>query len=1002
MTEWLRRLLHFGLLLGMCWASSAWAVNYTLPAASFPPCGNSWNSAQNSCSVRVVLQVGDTVTASTPLIIRADTGFELRGNNTLTGVSLQSDYGSVVVESGGQITGSILSNWGTVTLRGTTVSGSVQGLGAMSFTNSEVGGAVSANNAITASGSSFSAGVASSNGAVTLTGGSVQGNISSGCCQVTLTNLSVTGNINVSQNNVLLSNATVTGNITTTNRVELDKSTVYGNVTAATWDKQTIKGTGNSFIYGVCVPATTTPQKLCAEEPAIPQVHHYRLSYSSQALTCRPHNIMVTACSNADCSTTYTGGTSTLTITPGGSPISFTGSTTTTLAIRTAQIVTLGIANASPSASSDLLCRVDGGAASTNCSLEFAGSGLLVEAPDLLARETKTLYISAVRKDTSSLECVPAFADVTREVLLWTKYLDPAPDELIGSPKLRIDITGDDDPAISTNAANPSLIELDFDPAGQASLPIRYDDAGQLQLNARYLGSATTQDSGLTMTGHGDFVSRPYGFHISIKDQGSSCTAATVEDCEALEVNGERLMAGDPFDLQIRAVAWQRDDEPRTGTALHDNPTTPNFQLNGMRLNSLQALPAAGEFEYLNPAGAWVPLTGSYEYNHTAGSMTFRVRQLEVGIFKLGIGEPVVYFGQAIGGGEALIGRFTPAWLGVSSDARLEHACGSFSYQGQVVSFAGGHPAIRVTGYNRQGEETGNYDRGSFWQLPPPQREPYNLSGPAGDPRLGNPRLGDVQSLPAVADDAGDGSRLFEWREEGVRQADAFLWSMPVLASDANLPLDLNAGGGLLQLRVTQEQLTDLDYICYRGSDPATGACQDFVHAFGGTELRLGRLKIHDNSSNDETQELDLPYELQYLSGWSPALSGQDREAWIKSEGDSCSLPRLGSVQLEPGSFTGGLAATNFPNPAGSLEATTILGAGQPSGLIRLSAPNKQGSVLVSLSGLHGESPEAPWLLYNWKDHSRIGDELKPPMGKATFGVQSNQRPEIFRRELYR
>lgn len=999
MTERLRRLLHFGLLLGMCWASSAWAVNYTLPAASFPPCGNSWNSAQNSCGVRVVLQVGDTVTASTPLTIRADAGFELRGNNTLTGVSLQSDYGRVVVENGGQITGSILSNWGEVMLSGSSVSGSVQGLGAISFINSQVGGAVSANNAITASGSSFSAGVASSNGAVTLTGGSVRGNISSGCCRVTLTNLSVTGNINVSQNDVYLSNTTVTGNITTTNRVELDKSTVYGNVTAATgWGDQTIKGTGNSFIYGVCVPAATTPQKLCTGEPYLLPIHHYRLSYSSQALTCRPHSITVTACSNADCSTTYTSGTSSLSITPGGSPISFTGSTTTTLAIRTAQTVTLGVANASPGASSDLLCRVDGGAASTNCSLTFADSGLLVEAPDLLARETKTLYISAVRKDTSSLECVPAFADVTHSVQLWTRHLDPDPDELIGSPKLFIN-----DLPISSDSASPSVRNLYFHPDGKIRASIRYDDAGQLQLNARYLGSAATQDTGLMMTGHDDFVSRPYGFHISIKDQSSSCTAATVGGCEALEVNGARLMAGDPFDLNIRAVAWQSDGEPRTEVALRDNPTTPNFQLDGMRLNSLQALPEFSAFEYLNPAGAWVPLPGSYEYNHTAGSMTLRVRQREVGIFKLGIGEPVVYFGQAIGGGEALIGRFTPAWLGVSSDASLEHACGSFSYLGQVIGFVGGHPAIRITGYNRQGEETDNYDRGSFWRLPPPQREPYTLSGPAGDPRLGNPRLGVEQSLPAVADDvSGDGSRIFEWREEGVRQADAFLWDMPVSASDANLPLDLNTGGGLLQLGVTQEQLTDLDGICYRGSDPATGACQDFVHAFGGTELRLGRLKIHDNSSADENQELDLPYELQYLSDWNPALSGPDREVWTKSEGDSCSLPRLGSVRLEPGSFMEGLAETDFPSPPGSLVEPPLSGVGQPSGLIRLLPPGKSGNVLVSLSGLHGGSPEAPWLQYNWKDHLRAGDELKPPMGKATFGVQSNRRPEIFRRELYR
>ena len=69
---------------------------------------------------------------------------------------------------------------------------------------------------------------------------------------------------------------------------------------------------------------------------------------------------------------------------------------------------------------------------------------------------------------------------------------------------------------------------------------------------------------------------------------------------------------------------------------------------------------------------------------------------------------------------------------------------------------------------------------------------------------------------------------------------------------------------------------------------------------------------------------------------------------------------------------------------------------GIPQGLIRLPAPNKQGSVLVSLAGLNGVFPG--WLLHDWN-----GDgQLEPASGRATFGPQSTQRALIFRRELYR
>jgi MSHA biogenesis protein MshQ len=789
--------------------------------------------------------------------------------------------------------------------------------------------------------------------------------------------LIVDGDLTIENSNNTLLNALIyaTGNVEIGNN-----PSITGGVSAAGSLSR-----GNNINYDAGAIAGTDFGSLCNNPDSVGQIDHFRFVHAATGLSCNPLDVTLKACATADCSRLYEGSIIT-TLSPstweGGDQRTFTGGQAF-LKLRGVGDVNLGIATVTPTANNPLRCST------TDCMVYFAQSGFIFTVPDLLAGKPQSgIALQAVRSEPGDPQrCVPGFGPATRTVQFWGTHVTP------GTGSMALKFNGD---AISMNAAAPTSLTLNFDNMATAVLPsLSYADAGQMRLNARYLG--TGAEAGLDMRGSDEFVSRPYGFHIATPGQDSSCTAATVEGCDALSVGEQRIAAGDPFDLNIRAVAWQSDEEPRTAITLADNPTTPNFQLNGMRLDSLQALPAAGAFEYLDPAGAWAPLAS---YDHAAGSMTLKVRQREVGIFQVSAA-PLVYFGESIGGGEsALLGRFTPAWLGVTSTASLTPACGAFSYQGQLVAFADGKPTLRITGYNRRSQVTQNYDLGNFWRLAAPQREAYVLNGPAGlVARL--QEFGDQQSLPAVTDDvSGDGSRLFEWREEGVRQADALSWSMPVSASEADLPLDLSASGGLLQLRVVQAQLTDLDDVCYRGSTGQAGSCEDFVQAFGGIELRLGRLRIEDGSAV-VTQQLDLPYWLEYLSGWNPAASGQAQELWVKSADDSCSPPRLGDVQLEPDSFTGNLAATDFPTPSGSL-IPSLPEATQPSGLIRLPAPNKQGSVLVSLSGLQAEPPALPWLMYNWKDHSRTGDGLKAPMGKATFGPQSTQRALIFRRELYR
>ena len=126
------------------------------------------------------------------------------------------------------------------------------------------------------------------------------------------------------------------------------------------------------------------------------------------------------------------------------------------------------------------------------------------------------------------------------------------------------------------------------------------------------------------------------------------------------------------------------------------------------------------------PAQIVISLVWQASYPKRLADLSQPLRGIAFTALNVLVGVAVAYLAwQTVGGGtSALIGRFTPAYLGVTSSASLAPACGAFSYQGQLIGFAGGQPQIAVTGFNRQGGVTRNYDRGAFWRLAPPQRQP--------------------------------------------------------------------------------------------------------------------------------------------------------------------------------------------------------------------------------------------------------------------------------------
>ncbi len=750
--------------------------------------------------------------------------------------------------------------------------------------------------------------------------------------------LVVVGNLTIdnSTNTIVKGLVYATGNVVIGNN-----PTIVGGVSAAGSLSR-----GNNISYDSGAVAGTDFGPLCENPDSVGQIDHFHFQPdASSALSCNPLGVTLKACADVGCTRLYEGSVN-VTLSPsenwmGGNQMTFYGGLVR-LGLRGTGAVTLGIAAVTPKANnSALTCSTN------NCTVDFAAAGMHVQAPDLIAGKPDTLTV------TAAAGCVATFANLSRPVQFWSTYLDPDAATQVGSSAVLLGGA-----AIAGSAASPTTLTLNFNASGQATTSLSYADAGQVQIEARYVGSSATGDSGASMAGGDPFVSRPYGLHLATD---ASCSAASVADCTVLRT------AGDSFPLRIRAVAWQADGEARSAAALADNPSTPNFRLSGIALASALVAPAGGDSGSLS-------LTS---YSHALGSQTtLNPSQREVGIFRITATPPSGgYFGYTVDGGESgLVGRFTPAWLGASASAQLDKACGAFSYQQQPIGFVGGQgPLLTVTGYNRQGGVTRNYDRGEFWRLAAPQRQDYlSITGRAGRDVAGRLQTsGSAQGTALASDLAGDGARQFRWAD------DRLLWTAAAQPQADDLPFGV-AGSAIARLRLAATQLTDADGVCH-----ASGGCSDFAFDFGGSEVRLGRLRF-GNAFGSELQGLDVPFWLESWQALGGGLNGFRSES-----GDSCSAPWLGSPALQA--------------VAGSLQPADIIGptvsaplAGQ--GMVRLPAPGKEGSVGVGLGGLEGASPLLPWLLYDWN-----GDGAREAArGLATFGIYRGSAPLIFRREIYR
>lgn len=935
------------------------------------------------------------------------------GAGTLSAVSVGGyvqTLGAILIETGSAVTGTLTSRAGAITSTDSSVAGDVLGYGAVTATNTVmkgnltsstgaitiVGGSIAdaivAEGAITSTGAPVVGNVTSHNGAITLTGGSIGGDILA-FGVITMTDTPISGNMTSTQAAITLVRGSVSGNvvaaavITTTDTciggnsqagaamtmtrtsvginatsqaaMTLTSSSIIGNAisgAALTATDTCVGGTtqaaGALSITGGC---DTSPAHTGCAAPAPVQpaalVDHFSFSYAGAALTCNAQPITITACKDANCSllsdpvsvalSPSSGWTAASPAVMNGNTITFTGGTAQAyLSNFSVGNVSVGVSSSIPSSNGQTVCSTSG------CTLAYADSGFIFDSPTLIAARPQTnIALRAVKKSDTSHACVPGFANVTRSLNFSLSDVAPT------TGTQPIIVNG------SSVTSTPSAVSLAFDSTGSASLNVRYDDAGQMMLNAAYVGSTANSDSGLSMSGSDLFVSKPYGLCVQTD---SVCTVAGVSaDCKAFP----GVRAGDNFPVRIQAVGWLADDDPLTAASLCSSSrvVTPNFQMADIPLAIALVAPAGGINGTLLPT----------QYNQELGNQTITNASIsEVGVFEI-TATPAAngYFGETVSGGTSgLIGRLTPAYLGVQASASLTPSCGSsFSYQGQPMAFAAGlEPNLVVTGFNRNAGITYNYDRGDFWRLAAPVPDAYtSITGKTSLDVSGRLTRSGTGTLGQTGANNGDGAESYRWSGETLQYTPALLpladdW--PFIAA--------------IRQRFGPEALTDADGACFGDGTACTAYSYDFSNT-PGSEVRLGRLRL-DNAHGSELQELDLPLRIET---WQNVAGGS-----FKAESlDTCTTA---SVLQAPGlsSYTGQLTAATYPNSNISLVAPS---AG--IGLLKLAAPSISGSVLGGL-------PNTPsWLFYNWNGTGR-----QAAVAVARFGIYKGTTPMIFRREIYR
>ncbi|UJF21978.1 DUF6701 domain-containing protein [Shewanella sp. OMA3-2] len=577
-------------------------------------------------------------------------------------------------------------------------------------------------------------------------------------------------------------------------------------------------------------------------------IDHFEFTHSGSGLTCGPETLTLKACANADCSQTVPDYV-TATLSPatvaggggwiGGNVVSFSGgSTTLQLNRNTAGTVTVDVTGSTPGAKpfSKTLCRIAGGTASAaNCTLSFADSGFIFDVPDKLANKpVSDIVVSAVKKSDITKQCIPSFANVSKNVAFWSTYTSPSTP--INGQSVSVNGT-----SVGKTSATATNIALAFDALGKARISVNYPDAGQLQLDARYTGSGNEQ--GLIMLGNDPFVSFPVGLCITPQDTGAQCVAGN-SSCNVYK------KAGESFNLLIQGKAWQIDGD----TNYCDNLNTPNYAHSGIALGRSIVAPAGGELGTVSNV-SYAQVAQATNTNIVPQSIS------EVGVFKFTAKPETNYLGSSFYdiplAQSPNIGRFVPDRFVISGVSVLP-ACGAFSYMDQSFPLS-----MNITAYNTFSSVTKNY-QAAFAKGTAQLVGENNNDGIERSNRLTSLPVNAASWVAGIA--AVDASYRAKFSRTTAPNADgpfsALDIGVKVFDNDTNIAF-----------------VADPDMRADTAGNCTTPSNTCSAKRITTQDLRHGRV-IMDNTYGPENEILRMPTYAQYWNG----------SQWVVNVGDSCTV----------------------------------------------------------------------------------------------------------------
>ncbi|MGE6650926.1 DUF6701 domain-containing protein [Shewanella colwelliana] len=708
-------------------------------------------------------------------------------------------------------------------------------------------------------------------------------------------------------------------------------------------------------------------------------IDHYRIEFTSGALSCAAKAITLRACVNNDCSS-ESSVQSSVELTKNSSKYSdvvISSATQTQLWHADGGSVLLGLGATAPSAT--YRCFIDGAeVANSQCLLNFEDTGFYFDAPNTLScKNGASFNLYAVTKNTQTQKCQPLFANQTKAINFSFDYERPSP---VNNPaKLTLNSLLAPTATTEIDGGSTNSMDVHFNALGVATLSANYPEAGVVRLTAEHLHRIDLPTGGsdtLTLSHSDTFTAAPAGFHFFNGSGNKRCDASDPYDANC----GVLAAAGGSFNMQVKAACWQSDSD----SDFSDNGALQNFVYPGFGLRSQVVEPSSGSDGSLGQASIDFTLSGSA----TALSIEDQSWN-EVGTMKVGLSSALSYEGVTIDinkSSSEVFGRFTPAYLGVTGNSpEITHSCGAFTYMDQPFTFKTGvEPRVQVVGYSASNGVTANYQEGLWWRYQ--HRDASQRNGWGGRQYL------DTSTKAVVADSQAPAlsgavnylntpnvAELIGARINYLRTP------TPVVPFDAKFDLTLSVA-----------DVSDEDGICYQ--DDAAGNCRSFTFtdiADGdGFALRYGRLVL-ENGYGPESESLRLPLRTEYVS----SLSASAEAIWATNTMDNCSIyntqtsadaseaPSTGLFMLPPSGFP---AINAYSNPSLTLQSGSLsLG----NGYSYFSVPNAAGEMPLKQ---HVE----PWLKWYWNFDGITPTTLYDPRANAYFGTYRGHDKIIYWREV--